>query len=708
MDSNFLTTMTPLLIQQIVVISIGTLVFVLVVVLFVRVRRQIRTDKGIAQAQGDTDIALRGIKSRLNYTAQLLNNERERASYDRVRFSDTDAGSIAAALHEAEEQYNHCSQRLEQALRALPKTPDEASYRGLLGIVEQLTPLIPPIEEALQRGIQLRSRLEAKLTALTQHIDQARKAHTTLAHRLNALGVTVHTMLMPADKHLVLAQTAMAAHRYDDIEPETARAMAIYEALGDVLTQLVDIRNGISSGRQAAEKAAVQGYDVRESRELFVTASSRIDAALASLIAADLVAAREHLQYAEQTRSTAVERGGSLPALQQRHGERIAALQHQNTQFEGQRAQAYASFQELVRIGLAPDSDMRHTGSEAEVHAATAFVTTAHAQYLNARQPHRHNDIADAIHTAERTQRRAQTMYACIIQRADDSNRLELLARQEYAECEDLVHILGTQRSAGLVIDATTQQELDEAFALAHHAADAMPFDGLACFHAARAFNKRITPIIRLTTPELATLVSERSDRARAMLQCQMNMVEQFLILYPLSVAADIERGVQSIRHEVNAFDASFHTASDMTNPLQSELYRLLQRYDRLNNALQHLQTQLTQSMQRFLHDLEQTSGLVRVLMSRLLHTKDEEAYRIALARLLELDEHWQSRTMPRPKIHLGVSDIIAHLPPSEPKPVREWTPAPFLALRAWGKAGDFVPNDIPGWPDLRNTHPLW
>ena len=187
-----------------------------------------------------------------------------------------------------------------------------------------------------------------------------------------------------------------------------------------------------------------------------------------------------------------------------------------------------------------------------------------------------------------------------------------------------------------------------------------------------------------------------------------MNMVGQYLILYPLSVAADIERGVQSIRHEVNAFDASFHTASDLTNPLQSELYRLLQRYDRLNNALQHLQNQLNQSQQIFLQELEQASGLVRVLMGRLLQTKDEEAFRIALARLMELDEQWQTRALPRPKIHLGISDIIAHLPPVDPSVARVWQPAPYLAMRAWGKSGDFIPSDVPGWPTLRNTHPLW
>lgn len=708
MESNPLPAMTPLLMQQIVVVAVGTLLFVIVFVVFIRIRRQIRADKGINQAQGETDVALRGIKSRLNYTAQLLNNERERASYDRVRFSDADARRIASVLHDAEAQYTHCNQRLEQALRALPKTPDEASYRGLLVIVEELAPLITPIDEALQHGIQLRTRLEAQLTSLTQQIDLARKAHSTLAHRLNALGVTVHTMLMPADKHLVLAQAAMAAHRYADIEPETSRAMTIYAALGEVLTKLVDIRNGISSGRQAAEKAAVQGFDISESRQLFLEAARRVDAALAALIAADLNAALEMLDTAEQTRRLAVERGGSLPVLQQRHGERIAALQQQNAQFELVRSRAYTAFQELVRIGLSAHADMNHTGSEAHVHAATAFVCTTYAQNLNAHQPHLHNDITNALHVAEVAQRRAQTIYACIIQRADDTTRLEMLARQEYAECEDLVRILHAQRTGEVTLASDVQTELDHAYATAHSAADATPFDGLLCFHAARAFNKIITPHLRLNTPELATLVSERSDRARAMLQCQMNMVEQYLILYPLSVASDIERGVQSIRHEVNAFDASFHTASDLTNPLQSELYRLLQRYDRLNNALQHLQNQLTQSMQTFLRELEQASGLVRVLMGKLLQTKDEEAFRIALARLMELDERWATRSLPRPKIHLGISDIIAYLPPVDPTVAREWQPAPYLAMRAWGKAGDFIPTDVPGWPTLRNTHPIW
>jgi YrbI family 3-deoxy-D-manno-octulosonate 8-phosphate phosphatase len=172
------------------VVTIGTIVLILASVLFIKMRRQMRIDKGIRAAQGDADVALRRIKSRLNYTAQLLNNERERAGYDRVRLSDDDARSIATVLHEAETQYTACSQRLDATLRTLPKTPDEASYRAVLAVIDDITPLIPPIEEALQRGIQLRTGIEARINERTAHIDEARTAHLALAHRLNALGIT--------------------------------------------------------------------------------------------------------------------------------------------------------------------------------------------------------------------------------------------------------------------------------------------------------------------------------------------------------------------------------------------------------------------------------------------------------------------------------------------------------------------------------------
>jgi uncharacterized membrane-anchored protein YhcB (DUF1043 family) len=104
---------TPLLVQQIVVVVLGVGLFVGLVIVFVRTRRQMRVEKAIAAVQGETDVALRGIKSRLNYTGQLLNNERERAGYDRVRFSNHDADALAALLHDADTRYSAITQRFD-------------------------------------------------------------------------------------------------------------------------------------------------------------------------------------------------------------------------------------------------------------------------------------------------------------------------------------------------------------------------------------------------------------------------------------------------------------------------------------------------------------------------------------------------------------------------------------------------------------------
>lgn len=707
---GFLSTLavTPLLIQQIIVAVVGSALFIGLLVVFVRTRRQMRVEKAVAAVQGETDVALRGIKSRLNYTAQLLHNERERAGYDRVRFSNTDADTLAALLQDAEERYAKVTNRFDTALRGLPKKPDEQAYRDLLTLIADLTPQIPPIEDALQRGIQHRTKLETTLTQYTSRIDHARRAHATLAQRLNALGVTVHTMLMPADKHLALAQAALAAHRYADIEPEIVAALELYDLCGTLLTQLMDIRNGIALGRQAAEKAAVQGFDVEQSRAQFAEAARLLDSVLASLIAADIPLAQQTLVAAEALRAEAVARGGSLPVLQQRHGERIAALEQQIGAFLPARDRAYAAFRTLVQLGLRTDADIIHAGSEAGVHALVALTYTAHAHHLNTHAAHLHHDIAAALTSAERAQQRAQTIYACLIQRADDAAVMEMVARAEYSDAEELIQRYVQMRPSLLTVTPAQHSEIEATYAIAQQAADAMPFDGTTCFQTARALNKLLTPLLRIPLPELAALISERSNRARTMLGCQMNAVEQHVILFPLAAPADVERGIQSIRHEVNAFDATFHTASDLTNPLQSELARLLQRYDRLNNALTHLQSQLAHAHQVFLQDLDQTSGLVRTLLHRLVMTADDESVRIALARLSELDEQWQRRSTTRAKIRLAVSDIIAHLPPTESTPQRRLDPPPYLAIRTWGRHIDGIPTDAPALPALKNVDPRW
>jgi len=78
-----------------VVAIIGGVAFVLIIVLFVRIRRRMALEQIRATAQTDADAVLRGFRSRLNYAAQLLHNERERMRYDRVRYSSSDAERMA-------------------------------------------------------------------------------------------------------------------------------------------------------------------------------------------------------------------------------------------------------------------------------------------------------------------------------------------------------------------------------------------------------------------------------------------------------------------------------------------------------------------------------------------------------------------------------------------------------------------------------------
>ena len=93
-----LSTLTPLQIQQLIVAIIGGVAVVLIIVLFMRMRRRIASDHLRLAAQAETDAVLRGFRSRLNYAAQLLSNERERMRYDRVRYSSSDAETMAGFL----------------------------------------------------------------------------------------------------------------------------------------------------------------------------------------------------------------------------------------------------------------------------------------------------------------------------------------------------------------------------------------------------------------------------------------------------------------------------------------------------------------------------------------------------------------------------------------------------------------------------------
>lgn len=682
---------TPLLIQQIAVSVVGVAALITVVVLFVRIRRNMALDKARARVQADADVELRGLRSRLNYAAQLLNSERDRMVYDRVRFSDDDAKQIAQLIQQADHLYQATQATLDRTIRRLPEAPTAADYDALIEIVKDLTPTIPPIEATLQQSIKQRSELESLIQKNNDLIEHVQREQQKLRHRLAALGINHRELLAAGDSDLTKAHEYLASHQYTDATTHAQRAQQIYQEVSTHITTLYDVRNGVIAGRQATEKATLQGFDVSHSLNLFQEATRLLDLALADILAGNLHAGNALVSQAEALRQQAVTEGGSLPIIQQRQNEAIAQTTRDGEVLTAQFAAATIAFQSMKNMHPASWNDLMNAGSEAVVLARFGAHYVAWANRVNT--PQQYTNVSQLLSHAQTAIQRAGTILQIIIQRHADLQRMELTARQEFSDAEELMEIVQSRINAGDSDVATNYPTIKADFLAVQQAIDEVPFDCVVSYRKARQFIQHTYKFLPHNNGNTPLLIAERSQRIRDMLWRQIRLIEQFHTLHPVAEAAPLLQGLQSIRHEANTFDVTWHTASDMTVPIISELTRLIQRYDRLDNAMSHIDQQLRQAWQKQLPREEALFGALSSAAQRIRATNDESIRTAAIQRLYEIDSDYAANRITITKA-INLIQTMSDALPNDNFGTQSHMidPVPFLQMRRWAKIGPFAP----------------
>ncbi|MCX6015365.1 MAG: hypothetical protein NT020_07250 [Chloroflexales bacterium] len=682
---------TPLLIQQITISIVGAFALISVIVLFVRIRRRMALEKTRLRVQADADTALRGLRSRLNYAAQLLNNERDRMVYDRVRFSDAHAKEIAQHIHQAEQLFETTQTSLDRSIRLLSETPTTIEYEALIRTVQELTPTIPPIEATLQQSIKQRSELDSFIQKNSDLIEQVQRDQQKLSTRLTALGISHRELLASGNSALAYAYERLANHQYTDANSYAEQAQLTYRNIETNITKLIDVRNGIITGRQAAEKATDQGFDARKSLDLCQQGVHLLDLALAELIAGNLHDCEIFVIQAETLRQQAVSQGGSLPIIQKRQTEAIGQITREGETLTIQFEAAATAFQSIKNMHLSLWDDIVNAGSEAALFARFGAHYVAWANRINT--PEQNTHVNQLLTQAQTAIKRADTILQIIIQRHDDAQQIELIARKEFADAEALHEIVQNRTNNGDRIIANHTLSITTEFLALQRASDEIPFDALSCFRKTRQFFKQTSKFLPHDAANTPLLIAERSKRIRDMLWRQMRMIEQFHILHPFPDGEILFQGLQSVRQEANTFDVALHTASDMTSPILSELTRLIQRYDRIDSSLSHITEQLREAWSNQIPREEALSGALQSVAKHIRATNDEPIRTVAIKRLIEIDNQYvtnkislskaitliQTMNEALPNNNLGVQSHIID-------------PVPFLHMRRWAKIGPFAP----------------
>ncbi len=702
-----LSTLTPLQIQQLIVAIIGGVAFVLIIVLFVRMRRRIASDQLRLAAQAETDAVLRGFRSRLNYASQLLSNERERMRYDRVRYSSSDAETMAGFLQEAETRYQNTNSALERAIRQLPDHAEIADFRTLMQKVQELTPTIAPIEAALQQSIHHRSIIDMQIQQCNEQIESVQREQQQLQHRLATLGINHRGMLVTTEQAVTRANELFAAHQYDDARATVTTAKQAIQTINSQITLLLDVRNGVMAGRQAAEKAALQGFDVQKSLALLQQASTILDTGLATLMSGKFAESERLFNDAETLRQQAVNVGGSQPVLYQRLNETLSELLHAGDALRTQFQQAALAFQHLKHAHALLWDDVMHAGSEATINAHYAAYYVTYAQKMLAAK---RDTISTELLDAQYAITRANHILQVIIQRYDDIQRMELIARQEYADAEELIDLVQTRVNAKDAAATAYYPAIKQEFMAVQQCMDEVPFNSMSSYRMARLFIQRTVaqiPIEEFSTP---LFIAERSQRIRDMLWRQIRMLEQFTTLHQLPEGDTLVRGIQSIRHEANSFDVTWTTASDMTVPIIGELSKLTQRYDRLDNAIVHISKQLRHAIIALRKKQIALFGALNSTITRIRMVADAQIRMNALQRLRELDNQLTNGSISHDALInelIQMKDALPH----DPLDTKHYDvdPFPYLHMRYFAKTGAFeLPPPIISWIPNLPADPDW
>ena len=699
---------TPLLTQQITVSVVGVAALITVIVLFVRIRRRMALEKARTSIQADADVALRGLRSRLNYAAQLLNSERDRMVYDRVRFSDEDAKKIAQLIQQADHLYQATQATLDRTIRRLPEAPTATEYHTLIEIVKDLTPTIPPIEATLQQSIKQRSELESHIQKNNDLIEQVQREQQKIGHRLATLGINHRELLSAGDSDLTKAHEYLASHRYADATTHAQRAQQIYHAVATHVTNLYDVRNGVTAGRHAAEKATLQGFDVTHSLSLFQEATRLLDLALADILIGNLHSGNALVSQAEALRQQAVTEGGSLPIIQQRQNEAIAQITRDGEALTAKFVAANTAFQSIKNMYPASWEDLVNAGSEAVVLARFGAHYVAWANRVNT--PQQYTNGSQLLSNAQVAIQRAGTILQIIVQRHADLQRMELIARQEFSDAEELMEIVQARIADDGVV-ADNYPTIKAEFLAVQQAIDEIPFDCVVSYRKARQFIQHTYKFLPHNNGNTPLLIAERSQRIRDMLWRQIRLIEQFHTLHPVPEATPLLQGLQSIRHEANTFDVTWHTASDMTVPIISELTRLIQRYDRLDNAMSHIDQQLRQAWQNQLPREEALFGALSSAAQQIRATNDESIRTAAIQRLYEIDSDYAATHITITKAINLIHTMSAALPNDNfGTQSHIIDPVPFLQMRRWAKIGPFAPplQSLTWVPAHLPTIPEW
>lgn len=546
-------------------IVVGVVLLVLLLVGGPIAWRSISKRRAVAQAfeqaRQAAEQARRQAGAAIADLGQTMRDAQEKARYDQVSYAPADVQQLAQTQGAAEAQFVKAQEAFDQAGESLAskRQPTQAEHQAVAGSYQGVVQMVEQARAQLEQAEARRAELDKLNTAAPGEVDRAKKALADAAARLESLGQEfAHpaAILQPSADVVARAEALLAEHRAADAISASAAASATIDELDQALTRYADIREGLSAGRAAAEKAAGQGYRIEGGLAAFNTAEGTLRQA-ATAIERDIASARGLLDQAEAARAQGVARGGGMPALRRENDERLSKIKQSGEQIDAAIAEGHAAFKLVDQFAENTWSDIRGNGSEAEAAAARARAFWDRATQRNTMEQQDFLGAHEDLDEADKQIAYARTLVEAILQRLKDLQAARDAAREEIALAQsDVEQGWSFVHANDPDVGKDPERALDAAGALLQQSnaelAKERP-DWLAIVKQAQEANRLADQAIANARSEVEAMnkLRAQAERAQQLATAEVQKIVQFLGVHSDDIPAAGERKVSALQTSV-------------------------------------------------------------------------------------------------------------------------------------------------------------
>jgi hypothetical protein len=399
------------------------------------VRKRNETKRVLKAAIENRDQARRHAGVAIADLSQALAASREKAQFDKISYADSDVRQLSEWQKTAEKAFIAIQERFDHIDDALLQksepTPDD--YNAIAEEYIQLATEVPPAREVLSKAEERRLELDKLNAQAPGDVGSAKKALADVVENFGGLseeGARADVISEQARNLVEQAEALLNERRAGDAINVAQAASAILTAILAVYARYNDIREGISTGRAAAQKVVSQGYQIERGMQAFQLAEDRTREALKALEQSP-ESALEQLDLAEKARVEGVARGGGMPALHKTNDERIAKLDQEGKQLSDYLAEGRRTFDIVDEFAESTWQDIRGNGSEAEAAASRALKAWQQAKTRNTMETQDFYGAQQDLDYTEQQMAEARNLIDIIIQRLKDLEAARASARSE-------------------------------------------------------------------------------------------------------------------------------------------------------------------------------------------------------------------------------------------------------------------------------------